>query len=339
MQLNTSIKHLIFIGLVFVFTSCNDTNNTKNNDSKSDSIQKTERIKDLSREIESSPDNPELFYQRALIYFNDKYLNKAEADMATALQIDSLNPLYHFTIARIQYAMNKTIGAAEHYEKAIAIKPDYQDAKLKLADLYFVVKEHQKSVQLLNNALIANKGNSYIYHMLGMNYKETGDTPRAIYHFQTAVENDPADYESTLYIANLYAAQGKKIAFEYYNAALRLRTKSTDALFARAVFAQKCKMYKQALMDYRRVIDIEPGNYLAYYNVGYINFENKMFDEALRNWDICIRMNPNYGNAFYMKGLTYEILTNKLEALMNYKKAIELEPENKLFNEGLIRVK
>lgn len=339
MQLNTSTKPLIIISLIFVFASCNDANTTKTNDSISDSIQKTEHIKDLSRQIESNPDRPELLYQRAQIYLNDKYLDKAEADMEAAIQNDSLNPLYHFSLARIQYAMNKTIRAAEHYERAIALKPDYQDAKLKLADLYFVVKEHQKSVQLLNNALTTDKGNSYIYHMLGMNYKETGDTPRAIYHFQTAVENDPADYESTLYIANLYAAQGRKIAFEYYNAALKLRTKSTDALFARAVFAQKSRMYKQALMDYRRVIAIEPGNYLAYYNVGYINFENKMFDEALRNWDICIRMNPNYGNAFYMKGLTFEILNNNADASLNYKKAIELEPENSLFNQGLMRIK
>ncbi|MDP1725174.1 MAG: tetratricopeptide repeat protein [Bacteroidota bacterium] len=337
--MNTFTKPLIFISLILILVSCNDVNNTKTNDSKSDSILKTERLKDLSGQIERNPENAELLYQRAQIYFNDKYLNKAEADMETAIQTDSMNPIYHFNLARIQYAMNKTILAAQHYEKAIALKPDYQDAKLKLADLYFVVKEHQKSVQLLNNALTADKSNSYIYHMLGMNFKETGDTARAIYHFQTAVENDPADYESTLYIANLYAAQGRKIAFEYYNAALKLRTKGTDALFARAVFAQKCKMYKQALMDYRRVIDIEPGNYLAYYNVGYINFENKMFDEALRNWDICIRMNPNYGNAFYMKGLTCEILNNNTEALINYKKAIELEPENNLFNEGLMRIK
>ena len=43
-------------------------------------------------------------------------------------------------------------------------------------------------------------------------------------------------------------------------------------------------------------------NHLAYYNVGYINYENGMMDEALRNWNTCTQMNPGFANAFYMKG-------------------------------------
>ena len=339
MQLNTSIKNLFLILIITVLASCQQGNSNKLTEIPVDSTEKSILIKELSTQIENNPANAELLYQRAQIYFNDKYLNRAEDDLLAAIKIDSLNPLYHFTIARIEYAMNQTIKAAEHYEKAIKIKPDYQDAKLKLANLYFLVKEHKKSIDLLNNAMLTDKSNSYIYHMLGMNYKESGDTGRAIFNFQTAVENDPADFESTLYIANLYADKGKSIAFEYFNAALKLRPKSVDALFGRAVFAQKSKMYKQALMDYRRVIDIDPANYLSYYNVGYINFDNKMLKEALREWDVCSKMNPEFGKVFYMKGLSYEILNQNNEARKNYQIAVELEPENALFLAGLKRIK
>ncbi len=339
MPVNPIIKVLIFIALSAVLNSCNNEQTTKAPAAATDSIQEAQRIREISEQIEAHPDDPELLYQRAQIYFNDKLLDRAAGDMETALGIDSLNPLYHFIMGRIDYAMNKTILAAAQYEKAIAIKPDYTEAKLKLADLYFVVKEHQKSVDLLNAALKSDKTNAYIYHMLGMNYKEMGDTARAIYHFQTAVENDPADFESTLYIANLYAAKGKDLAFEYYNAALKLRPKNANALIQRAIFAQKSGMYRQALLDYRRVIAIEPDNYIAYYNVGYINYDTKKYAEALRNWDICTRMNPDYANAYYMKGIVYELQNNLADAKLNYNYALQLEPENQLFISGLKNIK
>lgn len=337
MPLNPLIKNLIFISMFYASASCNFNSNTPPVTHISDSTEQANTAKELSRQIESDPENAELYYKRGQIYLNEKYLERAEADVEKAIMLDSVNPLYHFNLARITYAMNKTKLAALHYEKALLFKTDYLDAKLKLADLYFLVKEHQKSVNLLNNALKQDKNNAYIYHMLGMNFKETGDTARAIFHFQTAIETDPTDYESTLYIANLYAAQNNRIAFDYYNAALKIRPKSVEVLFARAVMAQKKLMYKQALIDYRRVITLDPANYLSYYNVGYINFDNKMFAEALRNWDICTQMNPGYAKAYYMKALTQEITGNKKEAKINYKQAIELEPQNELFLSGLNR--
>ena len=53
-------------------------------------------------------------------------------------------------------------------------------------------------------------------------------------------------------------------------------------------------------MDYRKVIAFNPSRFDAYYNVGYINFETKHFDEAIRNWDFCTQMNKNYLQAYYI---------------------------------------
>ncbi len=335
MHLYTTVKNIVFFNLLIIYSACNFSEHSKTPGSSSDTIQQSSSAKEISQKIESDPKNAELYYQRSQIYFNEKYLNRAEADMETAIRLDSTNALYHYNMGRVQYAMNKTQAAANQYEKAITLKPDFDVAKLKLADLYFLVKEHSKSIDLLNSAMKTDKGNGAIYHMLGLNYKETGDTPRAIYHFQTAVEMDPTDYESTLYIANLYAAKRKEIAFEYYNAALKLRPKSVEALFARGVFAQNMKMYKQALMDYRRVINIDLNHYLSYYNVGYINYESKFYKEAIRNWDICTRMNPEFANAYYMKGLAYDQIGKIEDAKVSYQYALELEPQNELFKKAV----
>lgn len=333
------LKTLTFVILFLQIISCTENKSSKDLVQTNDSLANLEAVKQVSAQIESEPENADLYYQRAVIYANEKYLNRAEDDYREAYRLDSSNSLYAFALARTLYAMNQTKEAAKWYEKSIELKPDFADAILKLADLYFLVKEHQKSINLLNDYRKLKPEDAYVYHMMGLNYKELGDTSRAIYHFQTAIENDPKDYESTLYIANLYAGKKKSIAYEYFAAALKIKPKGVDALFGRAVFNQQVRNYKSALLDYRKVIDIDPQNYLAYYNVGYINYENGFMDEAIRNWNICTQMNPFYANAFYMKGLVYEEQKNKTEARIQYKVALDLDPENELFAAGLSRVK
>ncbi|OYU96472.1 MAG: hypothetical protein CFE21_08770 [Bacteroidetes bacterium B1(2017)] len=333
-----SLQNLIFISLCFFYISCTPNKKASSLPDPNDSLANTAAVKEISAQLEANSEDPELYYKRAQIYSNTKYLNRAEDDYLAAIALDSLNPLYHFSLARTLYAMNQTQRSAAQYEKAIALKPDYTEASLKLADLYFVVKEHSKSIALLNKVLLTDKGNAGVYHMLGMNYKELGDTGRAIYHFQTAIETDPTDFESNLYIANLYGARKNAIALDYYTAALKLRPKSADAWFAKAVFEQSVKNYRSALIDYRRVIDIDPGHFLSYYNVGYLNYELGMFDEAMRNWNICSRMNPSYARCFYMKGLLFEEQKNKADAKLNYKVALDLDPENALYQAGIKRV-
>ncbi|MDZ4667884.1 MAG: tetratricopeptide repeat protein [bacterium] len=338
MRVKLLFKIVIFVILLTWLGSCSDKKRPKTGFNKQDSLANTEEVKALSKQIEDEPENAELFYMRAQIYGNQKYLNRAEDDYKEAYKLDSTNALYAMSLGRNLYAMNQTLEAAKFYERALEIKPNYGEVMAKLADLYFVVKEHRKSIDLLTRLMKLDAGNAHVYHMLGLNYKEMGDTSRAIYHFQTAIENDPSDYESTLYIANLYAGKRKEIAFEYFKAAIKIKPKGVDAFFSRAVFEQQIKMYKAALLDYRRVIDLDPQSYLSYYNVGYINYENGFIDEAMRNWGICAQMNPDFSKVFYMRGLVFEEQKNKKDALVQYQVALDLEPENVLYLAGLKRV-
>ena len=137
-------KKLIYVtAITLIWSSCGDKN-TKSFEVPKDSLAQVEAVKEISKQIESDPENAELLYQRASIYFNQGYLNRAESDMETAIKADSSSALYFFFMGRILYATNQTKKAALSYEKAIEVKPDYLEAKLKLADLYFVVKEHKK---------------------------------------------------------------------------------------------------------------------------------------------------------------------------------------------------
>jgi tetratricopeptide (TPR) repeat protein len=332
------VQKMIFISLLLIL-SCKDVPKNTNLPDPNDSTANATLAREISKKIDVDPTNPENFFKRAEVYFNSKYLARAEADLQTAIQLDSLEDEYFFTLGRTQYAMNETKNAAQSYEKAILLNPNNKDARLKLADLYFVVKEHQKSLDLFNGLLMEDKTNPYLYHMLGMNFRETGDTGRAIYHFQTAIETDPMDYESTLYIASLCGAKNNKLALDYFNAAIKLRPKLVEPYFAKAVFLQQTENYASAMAEYKKVIKLDPTNIHVFYNVGYINYESGYLEKAMENWEVVTKLDPSYAKAWYMKGLLLEEKGDKNKALKNYKTALNLEPQNKLYLLAIGRVK
>lgn len=330
---------LIFIILTtWVFQSCSNHTPSDKASQTDSTITAVAGAEALSREIEQNPTDAELYYKRAMLYFNQKYLDRALADIEEASNLNKDNPLYYFTRGRILYAMNRTAEAAKMYESAITIKPDYEEAQMKLAELYYVVKEHKKSIDLLN-LVIASSKRFDAYFLRGMNQKESGDTARAIASFQLAFELNGTDYESLMQLGLLHAAKKDPVAVEYFTQAIKLNPKSSEAYFGRAYYYQLAGQLQKALFDYKKVIDIDPSNDRAYYNVGYINFEAGKYREALRSWDICIQMNNYNIQAYYMRGLVHETRKNKEDAKLNYEYALQLDPKYQLAIDGLNRLK
>jgi tetratricopeptide (TPR) repeat protein len=316
----TPFYKLIFVIVIGVCClSCNRENNHNNapKDNPSEPIIVSD-VKTVSAKIETDPENPELYYQRSVIYFRDSYFELALADINDAIKYDSLMPLYWYLKGRITYASNRTVESEKSYKRAIELNADYEEAKLKLAEIYLIVKEHQKSIDLLNNIVSKNKKNADAYFFRGMNQKEVGDTGRAISSFQLSLEADPDYYDANIQLGIILTARKNNDATKYLDAATKMRPKSKEAWFAKAYFFQEMGNFQQALNCYRKVIEIEPENVDAYYNVGIINMDAKQYKEALRSFDICVKMNPDFIEAYYMRGQVHEKLENTDDAKLNY---------------------
>lgn len=340
MYLKTVFIKLIYVtAFVVLGVSCKNKSNTPSGNVANDStVVELESAKVISRQIEADPENAELYYQRAVVYFDQKYLDRALLDIEDALKHGAENPLYHFYKGKVLYAMNRTQDAAKAYEQALSVKPDYQEARLKLATLYYLVKEHQKSIDALNVIVAAEPTNAEAQFYKGMNQKEMKDTGRAVASFQKALELDNNYYDAAMQLGLLFTEKRDPIAKEYFSTAIRLNPRSTEAYFGRAYYYQLTKQYQKALFDYRKVIEYDPSNDNAYYNVGYINFEVGEYEEAMRSWNISIEMNNQNVMAYYMRGLLHEQRKNFADAKLNYEYVLQLDPEYSLAKEGMQRL-
>jgi hypothetical protein len=81
---------------------------------------------------------------------------------------------------------------------------------------------------------------------------------------------------------------------------------------------------QEAIDDYDLAIKINPNYSDAYYNRGLAKYELGNKQQSIADYDQAIKINPNYSDAYYNRGTAKSDLGNKREAIADYEKAAEL---------------
>jgi len=84
--------------------------------------------------------------------------------------------------------------------------------------------------------------------------------------------------------------------------------------------------YTKTRKCYQEIIDLEPENYRAIYNLGISLFSLGKKDEALIKFKEALKFNPEYKFCYYNIGLVYEDKGLLERAYYAYKRALEIDP-------------
>ena len=329
---------IIFLTLISFLFACKEEVSTQSGTEKQATIHPD--IDALSEKINASPNNPDLFYQRGQVFLNTGNTKMAIQDLEKAISIDSTQGKYYLPLADA-YFFSRSVGKSRQtLERALANDPSNSiDAVMKLAELHFYVKEYKKSIEYLDRVLMEDRHNPKAYFMKGMNFKEIGDTTKAISSFQTTIEQNPEYYAAYMQLGILFNYKNDPVSVQYYNSALNLNPRSTEALYGRAMFFQENQEYNKAITDYTQILQLEPGNANAHFNLGYIHqVYLKIYDQAIKHYTDAIAVDPQYAEAYYNRGLTYETMGNIAAAAADYKLAIQFRGEYPAAQAGLQRV-
>jgi len=83
----------------------------------------------------------------------------------------------------------------------------------------------------------------------------------------------------------------------------------------------------KAAQCFKRIIEIDPSDYRAHYNLGIAYFEMERFDEALDSCNKALEIKPDYKHCYYNIGLIYETKEDFKKAQDYYQKALEIDPK------------
>ncbi|MCX7743513.1 MAG: tetratricopeptide repeat protein [Flavobacteriales bacterium] len=284
-----------------------------------------QKLKILTEKIKEDPKNPQLLFQRALIYYNQKNLYKGLEDIIRAIDMDSSEAKYHLLLADFYYADAKVEDARNSIQKALKLDPNNIDGNIKMGELLFYLGDYVNMFKYLDVALKQDPYRAKVYFIKGMAFKEMGDTNLAISSFNTTIEQDPDYFDAYMQLANIYASRRNPLAIQFYNNAIRINPYMIEAHYGLAYYLQENGKPDDAIKIYNDLLSIEPNNAAALHNIGYIFLFYKNDPAASIPWfDKSALANPKAVNTFYHRGYAYELLKNYPKAREDYEKAIEL---------------
>jgi len=90
----------------------------------------------------------------------------------------------------------------------------------------------------------------------------------------------------------------------------------------------KAKNYEKAIEFYTKAIEETPNDHSIYGNRSASHYNLKSFDAASTDADKCIELKDDWAKGYQRKAMALHGQGNRAEALLNYKKGLERDPNN-----------
>ncbi len=330
------MRDLLFLGfLVLLMTGCSkDTESTDppvNTNANSNLIR-------LNQAINQDADNPDLYYARADLYYQEEGYDEAIRDLEKALTYDSTNAEYLHLLADTYLDYYKSKKALETMERVVEFHPKRIPSLLKLSEFQLILQQYEESMRTLDRVLQIDPQESEAYFMFGMNFKDLGDTARAISSFQSAVDNNPDLIDAWIELGQLHAALGNEIAGQYFDSAIRIEPENVMVKHAKAYYLQEKGDLEGSLALFREIVRQDPQYEDAYYNSGLLYLDLDSVLQAHEQFDMALQVNPVHIRAYYYRGVASEMMGNLPAARDDYEQALRLAPDYARAKEGMDRL-
>ncbi len=302
-------------------------------------LQKAENpITQINKAIKDSPNNSDLYFKRAQLFYESETYLDAIADLSKAVELDSNRFEYYHLLADVYLDSYKSFDALRVMKSTVERFPDNTSSYLKLAEFQHILKKHRDVFETVDKVLKKDPQNAEAYFMMGLSLKEINETNRAINSFQSAVENNPQLIDAWIILGQMYTELGDPLALKYFDNALLIEPENLDVMHAKAFYLNEQKDTNGALAIYKEMVVKDPKYKEAYLNSGLIYLEMDSLQKAIDNFDILLEVAPLTIAGYYYRGLTKELAGDLEGAKSDFKQALKFSPNYAKAQEGLQRV-
>lgn len=259
--------------------------------------------------ILQNPNDPRLFRIRSQILLDSGDYKGALHDAKRALSLDPQD-LYNYVVVgkahRSLGQIDSAVSACITAEKAGLKDPDNY---MLLGDLFLIVRQYNKSLEYLNQALKQAPYEPRIYFLKGLLFAEQGDTAKAVSNWQTSIEQDASYGDGYARLSAYY--MGKRdytTAEQYLRSGLRLRPNDPMMHYNFGVFLGQKGFIDSAITEYREALRFDKDLSLAITNLGILEFHNRNYKEAVPLLQKAVQSEPKNASLAYFLGLSYKYL-------------------------------
>jgi len=241
---------------------------------------------------------------------------------------------------RLDEAKARFAKVAANYEQSLLINPNHVGTYLRLAELLLgPLKNPERAVKFLAEARRRFPGAPEIVYYLAIAQREAKQTQRAVATFEEALREAQLDQDNEIVNAKFYFNYGvtAEQAGLYEKAADLLRrsialdpTNAAEAYnYLGYMWADHNMHLDEAKEMIERALQIEPNNGSYLDSLGWVEFRQGKFDQALADLLRAVKnLDREDPIVFEHIGDTYLKLQRVPEALESWQKAFALDPKN-----------
>src|SRR5208337_3544986 len=159
--------------------------------------------------------------------------------------------------------------ALAHVEKALKLDPQQQEAYFLLAGLHVGLNQLDEAIREYEHILVMDPENREARLFLATLYAQQGRFPQAIHTIQEILRLEPKSVVGHYYLGRFFLATAHLgEAKQELNKTLSLDPQFVPAIFDLASALEREKQFTRALAMYHRVLRLQPNNPRAWANIG-----------------------------------------------------------------------
>lgn len=282
--------------------------------------------------------NARALAQLALLELEQRNLKESQLAANKAISLDSNDTYVLESFGDVYFVLNQTRKSRDSWMRCAEIDENNVDCRLKLAELYFAVRNYKPALDWLNEVLLIEGRNSNALFLKGNIYKELQDTSNAITFIQASIDANPEYFDAYEQLGVLYASKGDSLAVVYYKKAIELRPNEANTYYNLGVYYQEREEWNRALESYASAIQVNPKHFNSHYNMGYINVLLSVWNQGAVHFTDALNVKPDYYQAMYGRAYCFEMLGDVKRAKEDYERALNMKVDYQPAREGLARV-
>jgi tetratricopeptide (TPR) repeat protein len=328
------MKKILLVILPVLFFACQSQ--PQEQEQQTESV--TTMEDSLTAVIANGKANAKTYYARAGYYYDNRLLKEAQADIDTALSMDSSDVEIWQLHGQVYYMTNRTRISRSSWERCAELDPKNIQCRQRLAELYLAVRDYPQALKKINEVLQLDSRLANALFLKGFIYQELGDTTLAISFYTQTIDADENYFDAYDMLGVIYAERGDSLALQFYNKTVELRPNSSDQYYKIGIFEQNRGNFNEAIEAYTKATQANNKNKNAYFNLGYIHLELDLNEQAAAYFTRAIEADDRYFQAYYARGYAFESMSRFEDAKRDYETALNINMEYQAAKDALLRV-
>jgi tetratricopeptide (TPR) repeat protein len=231
-----------------------------------------------------------------------------------------------FFSGRIAESRGDLSGAAELYQQAVRLDPEFPGAYAKLGTVLAGLGDSVGASRALEQAVRRGQGGAAAAYNMGVVLSQKGQHREAIPHLEAAVKDDPTNKDAYRALGQAYKKieDHARMADVYQRLIDRFGPDVRD-LFQLASAQAKLDRNREASENYRMVVALDPGNAAARYNFGNALVKLENFEEAIAQFEAALQSEPDNELARFNLAFCHQKIGDYEKAVENYELAIGMK--------------